>query len=135
MTPLNCLNVYSSDLGYCICTEAINDKTNEIPTVEKIVKNMDLTGVIVTFDALNFQTKNISAIKKFGGDYIVPIKGNQGTFYQDLMDYFDDNRCNEISIGNTMSAYKTYIEKGHSSIIKYEFFQTSDIHWYKDLEK
>lgn len=132
-SPLNCLNVYSNKYGYCIFTTEISDKTNEIPTIEELVKTLNLNGIIVTWDALNSQTKNVKAVVKAGGDYIIPIKGNQGTFYQDLTDYFDEIKCDEIRAGNLNSSYLTYIEKSHSSIIKYELFQTSDIKWYSKL--
>lgn len=132
--PLNCLNCYSNKYGYCISTTQIADKTNEIPTVEEVVNGLNLEGIILTWDALNSQTKNVKAVIKSKGDYIIPIKGNQGTFYKDLIDYFDEKRCEEIIAGNSQSAYLTYVEKNHSSIIKYEIFQTSDVKWYSKLE-
>ena len=97
--PLNCLNVYSNKYGYCIDTIQIDDKTNEIPTVETLIKGTNLNGVIVTWDALNTQTKNVEAVINAHGDYILPIKGNQGTFYQDLIDYFNTEKCEEIIAG------------------------------------
>ncbi len=115
-------------------TVEIDSKTNEIPAVETLIKGLDLNGVIVTWDALNSQTKNIEAVINSGGNYIVPIKGNQGLFYQALIDYFDEEKCEEIIAGNLQSAYLTYTEKSHSSYIKYECFQTSDIKWYSKLE-
>lgn len=134
VAPLNCLNVYHNKYGYCINTVEIDSKTNEIPAVETLVKGLDLKGIIVTWDALNSQIKNVATVINSGGDYIVPIKGNQGIFYQDLIDYFNQEKCEEIIAGNLQSAYLTYVEKSHSSIIKYECFQTSDIKWYSKLE-
>ena len=134
-SPLNCLNVYSNEDRYCILTEMISDKSNEIPMVEEIIKGLDLTDVTVTWDALNTQTKNVEAVINSKGDYVVPIKGNQGQFYQDLIDYFDEDRCDEIKAGNTNSDYYTYLEKNHSSIIKYECFNTSDINWYDRISE
>ncbi len=132
--PLNCLNAYSNKYGYCINTIEIDSKTNEIPAVETLIKGMNLKGVIVTWDALNTQTKNVEAVINSKGNYIIPIKGNQGTFYQDLIDYFDQEKCDEIIAGNLNSDYLTYTEKSHSSYIKYECFQTSDIKWYSKLK-
>lgn len=132
-SPLNCLNVYSNKYGYCIYTTQINDKSNEIPTIEELVKTLDLKGIIATWDALNSQTKNVEAVINAGGDYVIPIKKNQGTFHQDLVDYFDEQRCDEIIAGNLKSSYLTYTEKSHSAIIKYEVFQTSDVNWYSKI--
>lgn len=132
--PLNCLNCYSNKFGYCISTTQIDDKTNEIPTIENVISGLNLEGVTLTWDALNSQKNNIKAVIAAHGDYVVPIKGNQGNFYNDLIDYFDEKKCEEIIAGNTQSQYLTYTEKSHSSIIKYEIFQTEDIKWYSNLE-
>lgn len=126
-SPLNCLNCYSNKHGYCIETVPIDEKTNEIPSIETLITGMNLKGVIATWDALNTQTKNVEAVINAGGDYIIPIKGNQGIFYDDLVLYFDNKKCEEIIAGNTQSSYYTESEKSHSSFIKYEYFQTSDI--------
>jgi len=131
--PLNCLNVYASEYGYCIKTVLIDSKTNEIPTIESLIQGMNLEGIITTWDALNTQTKNVEAVINAKGDYIIPIKANQGTFYNDLVDYFDEVKCEEIKAGNSSSEYLSYTEKSHGKLIKYECFQTSDIYWYDKL--
>ena len=132
--PLNCLNCYDNEYGYCIETVPIDEKTNEIPTIETLISGMDLTGIITTWDALNTQTKNVKAVINAGGDYIIPIKENQKTFYNDLKLYFDQKKCEEIIAGNSKSVYYTESEKSHSSYIKYEYFQTSDINWYSNIK-
>ena len=133
--PLNCLNVYSNEYGYCIETIPIDEKTNEIPTIRDLITGMNLKGVIVTWDALNSHKNNVKEVINSGGDYTIPIKKNQGTFYKDLIDYFDESTCSEIIAGNSKSEYFKYTEKSHSSIIQYECFQTSDIQWYDRLDE
>lgn len=135
ISSLNCLNVYSSEYMYCIYTKQISEKSNEIPAVEELIKGLDLTGIIATWDALNSQTENVKAVIAVHGDYVIPIKRNQGTFYQDLMDYFDEKCCEQIRAGNSESAYLLQTEKSHSSIIQYEYFQTSDVDWYHKKEE
>lgn len=132
-SPLNCLNCYSNKYGYCIETVMIDEKTNEIPTIETLIKGMNLKGVIATWDALNTQTKNIEAVVNSGGDYIVPVKGNQGTLHNDISLYFNNDMCDMIIAGNPNSSYHVEYEKSHSSFIKYEYFQTEDIKWYTKL--
>lgn len=132
-SPLNCLNCYDNEYGYCIETVPIDEKTNEIPTIETLINGMNLKGIIATWDALNTQTKNVKAVINAGGDYIIPIKGNQENFYNDLKLYFDSKKCEEIIAGNSNSVYYSESEKSHSAFIKYEYFQTSDISWYPNL--
>ena len=133
--PLNCLNAYCSEYGMCLATEIIDDKTNEIPTIPVILDRLNIKGTIVTWDALNTQKENVKAVIDSHGDYVVPIKGNQGNFLNDLELYFDDKKLETIMAGNTNSAYLKTNEKSHSSIITYEYFQTTDVSWYFDKDK
>lgn len=114
-SPLNCLNCYSNKYGYCIENVPIDDKTNEIPTIETLINGMNLKGIIATWDALNSQTKNVKTVINVGGDYIIPIKANQGNFYNDLALYFNKDRCDMIIAGNTQSSYKVEYEKSEAA--------------------
>ena len=133
--PLNVLSAYSNKYGICLASERIADKTNEITKIPEILKRFNVKGNIITWDALNTQTKNIEAVIDLKGDYVVPIKGNQGNFHKDLIDYFDEKKLAEIRAGNTNSGYLSYVEQRGSTSIIYEYFQTSDIKWYSEQKK
>lgn len=90
---------------------------------------------MITWDVLNTQTTNISKVIGSKADYVVPIKGSEENFFDDLKLYFDNKRLVMIIAGNTKSSYKREIEKSHSFFIIYEYFQTGDVKWYKDIEK
>ena len=132
--PLNVLNVYSDKLQYCIEQEMIEDKTNEIPTIPILIERLNLKGVICTWDALNTQTDNVKAVIENGGDYIVALKANQKTCYEDVRDYFDEERLKLLRIGYEGS-YLVENEKSQSKVIKYEYYQTEQIEWYEDKGK
>ena len=103
--PLNSLNAYSNNLGICLASEIIDDKTNEIPTIPTILKRLKIKDVIITWDALNTQKENIDAVVGGKAHYVVPIKGNQGNLFSELDLYFDEKRLETIIAGNTKSAY------------------------------
>ena len=96
--PLNVLNVYSDKLQMCIDQEIIEEKTSEISAIPKIIERLDLSNVICTWEALNTQKENIKAVVSKGGDYCVALKDNQGNFYKDVQDYFDEDRIEEMKI-------------------------------------
>jgi len=131
---LNVLNVYSNNLGMCIASSRINDKTNEITTIPSLLEKINVKGNIITWDALNTQKKNVELVKKLKGDYVVPIKLNQESFYNDLVLYFNEKQLEIIRACGSKNTYLKEIEKNHSSIITYEYFQTEDINWYYDLK-
>ena len=132
--PLNVLNVYSDKLQMCIEQEMIEEKTNEITEIPEVIKRLDLTNVICTWDALNTQKENIKAVISKGGDYCVALKRNQGNFYQDIEDYFDEDRLCIIESGYE-GGYQLSREKTHNSVITYKYYQTEKIKWYAEYEK
>jgi predicted transposase YbfD/YdcC len=56
-------------------------RSNEIPTVRTLLAGFDLTGVVVTADAMHTQTDTATAIVDAGGDYVFTVKANQPTLY------------------------------------------------------
>ena len=97
--PLNVLNVYSDKLQMCIDQEMIEEKTNEITAIPTIIERLDLTNVICTWDAINTQKDNVKAVITKGGDYCIALKGNQENFYEDVKEYFDEDRLLIIESG------------------------------------
>lgn len=134
VSPLNCLNVYSNNMRMCIAEETIDKKTNEIPMTATILEKLNVKDCIITWDALNTQKDNISAVSKAKAYYAVPIKGNHALFYQDLIDYFDDDEQNLIIGGKINTAYKKENEYKNGCSITYEYFQTTNIKWYEDYK-
>ena len=131
--PLNVLNVYSDKLQMCIDQEMIEEKTNEITAIPEVIKRLDLTNVICTWDALNTQKDNVKAVISKGGDYCVALKANQGNFYKDVQDYFDEDRLLIIESGYE-GAYQLTREKNHEAVITYEYYQTEKVNWYPDIK-
>ena len=129
--PLNVLNVYSDKLQMCIAQEMIEEKTNEITAIPEVIKRLDLTNVICTWDALNTQKDNVKAVTSKGGDYCVALKANQGNFYKDVQDYFDEDRLLIIESGYE-GAYQLTREKNHEAVITYEYYQTEKVNWYEE---
>ena len=56
---------------------AVAAKSNEIPAVRDLLANFDLTGVVITVDAMHTQTDTAQVITAGGGEYVFTIKGNQ----------------------------------------------------------
>lgn len=129
---LNVLNVYSHNYKMCIASEMIDDKTNEITAIPSLISRINIKESIVTWDALNTQKNNIKAVISGKGDYVVALKANHESFYEDIKLYFDDNTLDIIRAKEY--GYLTYKEKSHSSIITYEYFQTEDVSWYYDYK-
>jgi len=59
-------------------------KSNEIPAVRGLLACFDLTGVVVTVDAMHTQSETATAITSAGGTYVFTVKGNTPTLHRQL---------------------------------------------------
>lgn len=130
--PVNAMSAFNVTKDICLATKFIDEKTNEIPTGPELIKMLDLTNTISTFDALNTQDKTIKAIVEKGGNYVAPIKENQKSLYNDIKDYFSDKVLYEDAI---KESYYEEIEKSHNQIEKRIYVITSKIDWLPNKEK
>jgi predicted transposase YbfD/YdcC len=60
---------------------AVAAKSNEIPSVRTLLKVMDITGAVLTLDAMHTQTDTAKTIVEAGGDYVMTVKANQKSLY------------------------------------------------------
>jgi predicted transposase YbfD/YdcC len=56
---------------------AIMVKSNEIPAMQALVRELGLAEVLCTADAMHCQIKTIAAVKASGGEALLQVKGNQ----------------------------------------------------------
>ena len=68
--------------------EKVTDKSNEITAIPKLLKKLDLTGAVVTIDAMGCQTAIAQQIIEQKSDYVLSLKGNQGTLHDDVKTWF-----------------------------------------------
>jgi len=77
-------------LGVVLGQVAVPDKTNEITAMDDLLVRLVLAGWVVTTDALFTQTDIAQTILDAGGDYLLAVKENQPTLYEDVTILFAD---------------------------------------------
>lgn len=109
--------------GFCIGEKLIADKSNEITAIPDLLDNLNIKGHIITIDAMGTQRDIVKKIRLKRADYVLALKGNQGTLQEDVKLYFEDadllGKC----------AYHKTTEKARGSIERREYWQTDDISW------
>lgn len=123
ISPTNVMSIYSHDYGMSIIQDFIGEKSNEIPMGPELIKQLNLSSSIITADALNTQKETVKAIVKAKGDYVLALKANQGTIYQEVSEYFHDNDLLKET------EYYSETEKSHSKFIKREYYMINNINW------
>lgn len=102
----------------------VEDKSNEITAIPELLKLFDLTGCTVTIDAMGAQTAIAEIITEAGADYVLSLKGNQGTMHRDVITLFDEALATTFKGIRYQSEQTT--EKGHGRIEKRRYFLVDD---------
>ena len=125
--PLHVVSAFSAEYGLVIGQLACEEKSNEITAIPKLLKMLEIKGCIVTIDAMGTQTEIAQAVRAKEGDYILALKENQKTLYNDVKLYLDDVH-HEKKLLESENYYKT-IEKGHGRIETRECIISEKISW------
>lgn len=87
-TLTHLLSVVSHQLGITLTQQPVDAKTNEIPVASQILQALDISGKIVTTDALLTQKTFCQTVCEKNADYLLPVKANQKQTYQDIKHLF-----------------------------------------------
>ncbi len=89
-SALHLVSAWAAEQRLVLGQLAVDDKSNEITAVPKLLEMLSLKGVIVTADALNCQRDIARQIVDQGGDYVLALKGNQRRLHGDVALFLDD---------------------------------------------
>lgn len=91
-----------------------DEKSNEITAIPQLLKVLALKGCIVTIDAMGCQTNIARLIIEGEGDYVLALKGNQGTLHHDVQDLLAS--AQEISFRDVAHDFYQTVEKNHGRL-------------------
>ena len=87
-TALHIVNVWCCENQLVLGQKGVTDKSNEITAIPELLDLLDVSGAIITTDAMGAQ-KGISAkIREKKADYILALKGNHSNLHKDVQLYF-----------------------------------------------
>ena len=89
----------------------VDAKSNEITAIPKLLQMLELSGALVTIDAMGCQTEIAQKILDAGGDYCLAVKQNQPTLHQGIADYFAQVMLEDFA-GVRVRRFQTH-EHGH----------------------
>jgi len=85
---IHLINAWSAENEICLAQSKVDDKSNEITAIPELMDMLDLKGAIITTDALNTQKTIVAKANRNGGDYLLPVKGNQPLLRQQIEEMF-----------------------------------------------
>jgi predicted transposase YbfD/YdcC len=92
----------------------VASKSNEITAIPALLAMLEVSGCIVTVDALGTQKEVAEQIIKQGGDYLLPVKENQPHLHEDIQLFFKLAKQNDFS--KVTHTYKRTVNSGHGRV-------------------
>lgn len=99
---------------------AVDDKSNEITAIPKLLQMLELSGCWVTIDAMGCQTEIAAAIVEREADYVLAVKGNQPTLHAGIQDFFSEHL--EDDFARTKVRRCKTKSRGHGRVETREYF-------------
>ena len=119
--PLFLVSAWSVEGGFSLGQLATEAKSNEITAIPELIDNINVQGAVVTIDAAGCQKNIAQKIVDAKGDYVLALKGNQGTMHKQAIRWIDEQFENDWH-GIVHEILETS-EKGHGREDTHSYIQ------------
>ena len=110
-SAIHVVSAWGSEQRLVLAQMKVEDKSNEITAIPALLELLDLTGSIVTIDAMGTQTEIAKKIIDKKADYVLALKANHPTLFSQIKQWFENAQAHNFQ-GIDVS-YDQRIEKGH----------------------
>jgi len=122
------VSAWATESGLLLGQRKVRDKSNEITVVPELLRSLELAGCIVTADALHCQKNIAREIIEADADFVLALKGNQGTAHVEVKSFLDD----ALERKDPSLVFLETVEKSHGRLETRRYWQTEKIGWFAD---
>jgi len=110
----------------------VAEKSNEITAIPNLVDALDISGSVVSIDAMGCQKDIAKKIIENEANYVLAVKLNQPTLYEEIKAYFDWARVDPIEKKHLDVYKETTFDHGRT--VTYTTFMTTDVIWFEGIK-
>lgn len=138
------VSAWAESNGLVLGQLKVADKSNEITAVPELLRVLELSGCIVTTDAMGCQKKIAKEIIEADADYVLALKGNQETVHEEVKSFLDATLLEQQTprppgaqrskMAATLASLET-VEKDHGRFEIRRYYQSDQLDWFADRPK
>ena len=138
------VSAWAQSNGLVLGQLKVDAKSNEITALPKLLRALELSGCIVTVDAMGTQKQIAREIKEADADYVMALKGNHETVHEEVKSFLDA-AVTELSqlrpVGAKLSTEAATletlqtVEKDHGRHETRRYYQSGALVWFADREQ
>ncbi len=129
--PIHVVSAFAARQRLVLGQLEVEEKSNEIVAIPKLLRMLEIEGAIVTIDAMGCQREISQAIIDKKADYILALKGNQGTLKDDAKLYVEEQKAVDFKDA-TISRHKT-VDGDHGRIETREITVIHNVEWLQKI--
>ena len=142
--PKYIVSAWAEENGLVLGQLKVDEKSNEITAVPQLLRVLELSGCIVTLDAMGCQKNIAKEIKEADAEYVLSLNGNQDTIHREVKEFLDDALVEsktwrppgaQPEVQAPLLATKKVVEKDHGRLETREYFQSAELDWLADRSK
>ncbi len=140
-SPRYIVSAWAEDNGLVLGQWEVEEKSNEITAIPRILRALELSGCIVTLDAMGCQKKVAREIKEADADYVLALKGNQGRVHEEVKAFLEHTVAEKKKVRPpgarppkavaTLQEWET-LEKGHGRIETRRYYLSGELGWLEE---
>ena len=128
--PIHMVSAFAARQRLVLAQVAVAEKSNEIVAIPALLDMMAIEGAVVTIDAMGCQRAIAQKIKDKKADYIIALKGNQGTLHEDVKLFAAEQKARDFKDA-TVTRHET-LDGEHGRIETREYTVIHDVLWLKE---
>jgi predicted transposase YbfD/YdcC len=131
--PIHLVNAWAAQNRLVLGQQKVDAKSNEITAIPELLRALELSGCIVTIDAMGCQKNIAKEIHEADADYVLALKGNQTVLHQEVKEFLDDALSRHFA--QLPHQYHQTVEKDHGRLETRRYWVTDQIGWMADRDQ
>lgn len=111
---LHLVSAWATEQHLVLGQVAVDTKSNEITAIPKLLELLDVSGAIVTIDAMGCQKEIAAKVREGGGDYVLSVKENQPRLLEDIQWCFEKGL--DTDFAKMEHSYHEEVYQGHGRV-------------------
>jgi predicted transposase YbfD/YdcC len=122
------VELFAAEQRLTLAQERVPDKASEPKMIDALLQDVDVRGALISADALFAHVSSAQKFLDHGADYLIGLKGNQGSFHAEAQNFFDQAQAAEYEEVE-VERYLPPPEKGHGRIEKRSICVCTALDW------
>jgi predicted transposase YbfD/YdcC len=128
--PIHMVSAFAARQRLVLGQVKVDAKSNEIVAIPALLDMLSIEGAVVTIDAMGCQRDIAKKIIDKKADYILALKGNQGTLHDDVKVFAAEQKTRDFK--DTMVSHHETVDADHGRIETRRYTVIHDVGWLQE---